>query len=378
MRVFSIPAALLLVVLVAGCADGPIVPPSDGTALNPSIEALDRVGSVVGGSNVDLSPWQNPLGPNLGLIPDITFSAPVQDGVLIQVTVSVSNFGDLALSDNIKVLLASDQGAIETKTIANDANDPIAPGGFKTVAFTWTPNFSQEVVELSMTVDPDGFVTEGDESNNLTTRTVPLLPIIFDYGPDTGEQTPGGFGGCWQNEEDLQNRAEQFSCSQDILITGIHIFTCDAPEIGGAGSVHINVFGDSDGSPEKSLYADDTPPLSWVFIGDDRWKVTALLPTPFPATANTTYWIGMRGNDPTSIGVFGVETPGDGSFATFEGDEFKFHSMGTGDLMFQLTGVSAAPTDNTPPVITPTVTGPLGENGWYTSDIEISWSVTDD
>ena len=106
--------------------------------------------------------------------------------------------------------------------------------------------------------------------------------------------------------------------------------------------------------------------------------MTALLPTPFPATANTTYWIGMRGNDPTSIGVFGVETPGDGSFATFEGDEFKFHSMGTGDLMFQLTGVSAAPTDNTPPVITPTVTGPLGENGWYTSDIEISWSVTDD
>jgi hypothetical protein len=34
-------------------------------------------------------------------------------------------------------------------------------------------------------------------------------------------------------------------------------------------------------------------------------------------------------------------------------------------------------TDSTPPVITPTVTGTLGNNGWYTTDIQVSWSVTD-
>lgn len=33
--------------------------------------------------------------------------------------------------------------------------------------------------------------------------------------------------------------------------------------------------------------------------------------------------------------------------------------------------------DSTPPVITPTVTGTLGNDGWYTSDVEVSWSVTD-
>ena len=33
--------------------------------------------------------------------------------------------------------------------------------------------------------------------------------------------------------------------------------------------------------------------------------------------------------------------------------------------------------DSTPPVITPTVTGTLGNNGWYTSDVQVSWSVTD-
>ena len=37
----------------------------------------------------------------------------------------------------------------------------------------------------------------------------------------------------------------------------------------------------------------------------------------------------------------------------------------------------AGPTDATPPVITPTVTGTLGNNGWYTSDVQVSWSVTD-
>ncbi len=37
-----------------------------------------------------------------------------------------------------------------------------------------------------------------------------------------------------------------------------------------------------------------------------------------------------------------------------------------------LTGV-----DNTPPVITPTVTGTIGANGWYTSNVSVSWAITD-
>jgi galactose oxidase-like protein/Kelch motif protein len=34
-------------------------------------------------------------------------------------------------------------------------------------------------------------------------------------------------------------------------------------------------------------------------------------------------------------------------------------------------------TDTTPPVITPNVTGTLGNNGWYKSNVTISWTVTD-
>jgi len=35
------------------------------------------------------------------------------------------------------------------------------------------------------------------------------------------------------------------------------------------------------------------------------------------------------------------------------------------------------PIDTTPPVITPTVSGTLGNNGWYTSDVTVSWSMVD-
>lgn len=33
--------------------------------------------------------------------------------------------------------------------------------------------------------------------------------------------------------------------------------------------------------------------------------------------------------------------------------------------------------DNTPPVITPNITGTLGSNGWYTSNVSVSWTVVD-
>ncbi|HKH73995.1 MAG TPA: kelch repeat-containing protein, partial [Vicinamibacterales bacterium] len=35
------------------------------------------------------------------------------------------------------------------------------------------------------------------------------------------------------------------------------------------------------------------------------------------------------------------------------------------------------PTDSTPPVINPSIAGTLGLNGWYTSDVTVSWKVTD-
>ena len=41
-------------------------------------------------------------------------------------------------------------------------------------------------------------------------------------------------------------------------------------------------------------------------------------------------------------------------------------------------GIGDVCDDATPPVIAPTVSGTSGANGWYVSDVQVSWSVTDD
>ena len=40
-------------------------------------------------------------------------------------------------------------------------------------------------------------------------------------------------------------------------------------------------------------------------------------------------------------------------------------------------GLSEVPGDPTPPVVTPLITGTLGTNGWYVSNVTVNWSVVD-
>jgi hypothetical protein len=39
--------------------------------------------------------------------------------------------------------------------------------------------------------------------------------------------------------------------------------------------------------------------------------------------------------------------------------------------------LNVAAADSTPPVITPSVSGTLGNNGWYVSNVTVGWTVTD-
>jgi hypothetical protein len=42
-----------------------------------------------------------------------------------------------------------------------------------------------------------------------------------------------------------------------------------------------------------------------------------------------------------------------------------------------VTMFALQPADVTPPVVTPNVTGTLGNNGWYTSDVSVTWTTSD-
>lgn len=68
--------------------------------------------------------------------------------------------------------------------------------------------------------------------------------------------------------------------------------------------------------------------------------------------------------------------------ADIDGIEFSGQAGGTSVTLgnghiFNKIAVTRAVVDTTPPVITPNITGTLGDNGWYVSDVNVSWTVTD-
>jgi NHL repeat len=51
--------------------------------------------------------------------------------------------------------------------------------------------------------------------------------------------------------------------------------------------------------------------------------------------------------------------------------------VGTYQIVARISGLPVGATDITPPVIQPNVTGTAGTNGWYVSNVQVSWTVTD-
>ena len=57
---------------------------------------------------------------------------------------------------------------------------------------------------------------------------------------------------------------------------------------------------------------------------------------------------------------------------------YSVTAMSTGATSTSFSLANAQPTiDTTPPSITPNIVGTLGQNGWYTSDVTLSWTVID-
>jgi hypothetical protein len=142
-----------------------------------------------------------------------------------------------------------------------------------------------------------------------------------------------------------------------------------------------------------------------VFAGSDGigQDTGLILQAGVPVTMTASGWFNCGGPgcdfDPNGGGLGGGDflAPGEPSFGlvarvgtsgpwTFIGDGPTQFS-GSGELYFAINdnyfpdnygdGYTVNMSWETPPTVTPTVTGTLGDNGWYTSDVGVSWSVDD-
>jgi fibro-slime domain-containing protein len=88
---------------------------------------------------------------------------------------------------------------------------------------------------------------------------------------------------------------------------------------------------------------------------------------------------GVHGSMSASVALdnLGLTVGNDYSLAIFHAERQTVGSNFGITTTLQLVAVPPAPTDDTPPVITPVVTGTLNGD-WYTSDVSVSWTVVDD
>lgn len=110
-----------------------------------------------------------------------------------------------------------------------------------------------------------------------------------------------------------------------------------------------------------------------IDFGGTNWSGAAMgtLSTLTPVTSGTTV---DKSSTVTVSGTAGA--PGGSCSLTYTGTGLG-KDIPNGQKSAVVTVTFVAPADTTPPVITPQVVGSLGTNGWYTTDVMVSWTVGD-
>ena len=164
-------------------------------------------------------------------------------------------------------------------------------------------------------------------------------------------------------------RTGSFSVTGD----GAHTVTCQATD----GASPANTGAASGSTASVAVKIDTVNPLVAITSPSDGSSTTA-----------STVTVSGNVSDATS-GVKTVTVNGTG--ASVSSGTFSLTNFGLTCGSNTITALATDNADNTasstvtvtrtcdttPPVITPTVTGTLGNGGWYTSDVSVSWSVTD-
>lgn len=104
--------------------------------------------------------------------------------------------------------------------------------------------------------------------------------------------------------------------------------------------------------------------------------VTLSVPSGVTASASALSFSACNEGNAKSV-TFSSNTPGDYAINVSSITDASSPSGGSYNNQANFTLHVLAPSDTTPPVITPNILGTVGNNGWYTSDVAVSWTVAD-
>ena len=151
------------------------------------------------------------------------------------------------------------------------------------------------------------------------------------------------------------------------------------------------------GTPVPPPGGDSRGETDWTFDNpnlDQEYTITAMVPvnnpsaTPINSKPAVRIWMQVfhqfHGQyaqsvdiaDSTLYKIFGTGADGV-RFYTDKSDVFWQPRLPDENYSINYMELNETVTDTTPPVIVPTITGTLGNNGWYTSDVTVSWNVSD-
>jgi|GEM_PF-1679472 len=135
---------------------------------------------------------------------------------------------------------------------------------------------------------------------------------------------------------------------------------------------------DFDASPDSNLIQNGAPDAVALLLGDallDALSYEGDTVAPFTEGSGVG---GGSSADSNSIARVGLSRLPDGADSDDNSADFSRVCISPGAANLDAsTACDTAPGDTTPPLITATVSGTEGDNGWYISDVGVSWAVVD-
>jgi hypothetical protein len=378
-RLLAVMAAVALVaipLLVRADSVGPTFPSSTtGTCVNPS-NGFSNDGTVVDCRN-DQPGSPSEYDPDAAIYSNFVGLSVPAGATIDGIAVTVRGYKDSTVTNaTFQVRLSGNGGSTwtihkSTTQLTTTAANYTLGGAADLWGGAWTDaSFSAPNFRLEIRPGPEPLSTGRQWHFDFVSVTVYYTPVATDSTPPVITPNVSGTLGnngwytsdvtvSWtvvDNESSVTSTTGCDDTTIDSDTTGVTL-TCSATSSGGTASESV------------TIKRDATAPT-----------ITITVP---PDGASYDYGDAVNANFTCNDGTSGIASctgtvPDGSAIATTPVGPLSFtvnaedNAGNTATLTHNYTVV-----DPTPPVITPNVSGTLGNNGWYTSDVTVSWTVVD-